>query len=360
MPKVHSSTGLRILIITTLLLGSMISWRQDRVLAVMGLISAAGISAFTRPAILAYNRGREQWLKQDLAGAVEQLNLALQRDRNLTNAYLLRGKAYFALNQTPLALADFDRAIELAPRQPEPYGYRALIRVSQGDMEGAIADFSRLLALHPSATHHITLAGLLAQQGSLATALTHLDAAIQLDPTSTAAFAKRASLHAYLGEWEAALADWSKAIELQPDPALYYNRGVVYSCVNRYDEAIADWDRCLEVDPQKPNTLYNRGNALYQLGELKAALDDYDRAFRIEADLNQVDVSDEYGLYGRGLAYFNMGDQLTALSSWQAALAVCRKHHNLALVKQVQQFLLCLNSRDPNSNSADPDTEQSA
>ncbi|MFQ3584876.1 MAG: hypothetical protein SNJ85_08095, partial [Cyanobacteriota bacterium] len=90
MPKVHPSTGLRVLIITALLLGGLISWRQDRALAVMGLASAAAISVFTRPAILAYNRGREQWLKGDLSGAVEQLSLALQQDPNLTNAYLLR------------------------------------------------------------------------------------------------------------------------------------------------------------------------------------------------------------------------------------------------------------------------------
>ncbi|MEN9232008.1 MAG: tetratricopeptide repeat protein [Thermostichus sp. DG02_5_bins_236] len=355
MPKVHSSTGLRVLIITTLLLGGMLSWRQDRVLAVMGLASAAAISVFTRPAILAYNRGRERWLKQDMSGAVEQLSLALQQDRNLINAYLLRGKAYFALNQTPLALADFDRAIELAPRQPEPYYCRALIRVSQADTEGAIADLTQLVALRPSATYHINLADLLAEQGSLASALTRLDEAIRLDPTSTPAFVARAHLHSYLGKWEASLADWSKAIELQPDSALYYNRGITYSYADRYDEAIADWDRSVEMDPEKPNTLYSRGNALYELGELKAALDDYDRAFRIEANLNQVDVSDEHGLYGRGLAHCNMGDKVTAFSDWQAALVVCRKHHNLSLAKQVHRALLRL--RDPHS---DLGREQSA
>ncbi|MEN9222933.1 MAG: tetratricopeptide repeat protein, partial [Thermostichus sp. BF3_bins_97] len=147
MPKAHYSTGLRILIATTLLIGGMLSWRQDRLLAVMGLASAAAISVFTRPAILAYNRGRERWLKKDMPGAVEQLSLALQQDHRLTNAYILRGKAYFALDQAPQALADFDRAIELAPRQPEPYLYRGLIRQSQADLQGSVADFTELVRL---------------------------------------------------------------------------------------------------------------------------------------------------------------------------------------------------------------------
>ncbi len=346
MPKVHSSTGLRILIMATLLLGGMSGWRQDRVLAVAGLASAAAIAVFTRPAILAYNRGRDCWLKQDVSGAIEQLTLALQQDPHLTNAYLSRGKAYLALAQVSLALADFDRTIQLAPRRPEPYYYRALIRISQADRKGAIADLSRLVELHPNATHHLSLAHLLAEQGSLTFALTHLDEAIHLDPTSTAAFVARAHLHSYLGEWEAALADWSQAIRLEPSPAFYYNRGLAYYWADRYNEAIADWDRSLEMDPQQPNTLYSRGNALYELGELKAALDDYDRAFRIEANLNRVDVSDEHGLYGRGLAHCNMGDKMTAYSDWQAALQVCHKHHNLALAKQVHRALLRLSTPD--------------
>ncbi len=348
MPKTHySSSGLRVLIAATLLIGGMLSWRQDRLLAVMGLASAAAISAFTRPAILAYNRGRERWLKKDMAGAVEQLSFALRQDPRLTNAYILRGKAYFALDQVPQALADFNRAIELAPRQPEAYLYRGLIRRSQADLQGSVADFMELVRLHPNAPHYLSLAGLLIQQGSLPTALTHLDEAIRLDPTSAVAYAQRAKLHSYLGEWEAALADWSEAIRLEASSVHYYNRGVTYYCADRYDEAIADLSCSLEAEPQQPHILYNRGNALYELGEIKAALDDYDRAFRIEAEMNRINLSDEHGLYGRGLAYLNMGDRTTAFSDLQAALVVSRQHHNLALEKQVRRSLFHLRHSAP-------------
>jgi tetratricopeptide (TPR) repeat protein len=105
---------------------------------------------------------------------------------------------------------------------------------------------------------------------------------------------------------------------------------VTYACGDYFDEAIADLSRSLEREPQQPNVLYSRGNLLYALGEIKAALDDYERAFRLEADMNRIDLSDEYGLYGRGLAYWNMGDKATAFSDLQAALQVSRRHHNLA------------------------------
>ncbi|WP_457467379.1 tetratricopeptide repeat protein [Thermostichus sp. MS-CIW-37] len=354
MFRAHDSAGLRILIAVALLLGSMASWRQDRLLAVMGLAGAAAISAFTRPAILAYNRGRERWLSRDVPGAIEQLSLALQRDPCLTNAYILRGEAYFTLGQVSQALEDFGQAIRLAPRRPEPYFYRGLIRQSQGDLQGATAEFAELVRLHPSAPHHLNLANLLMQQGSLPLALAHLDEAIRLDPTSALAYSQRARLHSYLGEWEAALADWSQAIDWDPSSAHYYQRGVAYACGDHFDEAIADLSRSLEIEPQQPNVLYSRGNLLYALGEIKAALDDYERAFRLEADMNRIDLSDEYGLYGRGLAYWNMGDKATAFkdsvpltrSDLQAALQVSRQHHNLALEQRVRRSLLQLSDPD--------------
>ncbi len=351
MLKAHDSAGLRLLVAAALLLGGLASWRQDRLLAVMGLASAAAISAFTRPAILAYNRGRERWLNRDLIGAVEQLSLALQRDPRLGNAYILRGQVYLELGQLPQALADFDQATQLAPRRPEPYLYRGLIRQWQGDLEGATAELTELVRLHPSAPYHLRLASLLIQQGSLPLALIHLDEAICRDPTLAPAYACRATVYGYLGEWEVAVADWSQAIRWDPCPAHYYGRGVAHAWADCYDEAIADLSRSLEAEPCQAHVLYLRGNLLYELGEIKAALDDYDQAFRLEADSHFIDLADEYGLYGRGLAYRNMGDFETAIASWQAALHLGRQRHNRVLQEQVQRALRQLQEegRDPGS-----------
>ncbi len=351
MLKAHNSAGLRLLVAAALLLGGLASWRQDRLLALMGLAGAAAISVFTRPAILAYNRGRERWLNRDLIGAVEQLNLALQQDPHLTNAYVLRGQVRLELSQLPQALADFDQATRLAPRRPEPYFYRGLIRQSQGDLQGATAELTELVRLHPNAPHHLRLAELLMQQGSLPSALAHLEETIRRDPTSAPAYACRATVYGYLGEWEAALSDWSQAIRWDPSPAHYYRRGVAYAWADRYGEAVADLSRSLEIEPQQPNALYSRGNLLYALGEIKAALDDYERAFRLEADTNRIDLSDEYGLYERGLAYWNMGDRETALSGLQAALQVSRQRQNLALEQRVRRSLLQLNDPDADPGS---------
>ncbi len=339
MPKAYASASLRLGIAATLLLGSLASWRQDRLLAVMGLASAAAISAFTRPAILAYNRGRERWLNRDLLGAIQQLSLALQQDPRLANAYLLRGQVHLELGQLPQALADFDQAAQLLPHRPEPYFYRSLICQARGDLQGATAELTKLVRLQPRPPHHLRLAELYLQQGSLPSALAHLDEAIARDPTWAPAYACRAKVYGYLGEWEAAVADWSQAIRWDPSPAHYYWRGVAYTWADRYFEAIADFSRSLEAEPGQPHALYLRGNLLYELGEIKAALDDYEQAFRLEAGGHPLALADEYGLYGRGLAYRNMGDPETAIASWQAALHLGCQRHNPVLQEQVQRAL---------------------
>jgi tetratricopeptide (TPR) repeat protein len=346
MLKAYTSAGLRLGVAAALLLGSLASWHQDRLLAVMGLASAAAISAFTRPAILAYNRARERWLNRDLLGALQQLTLALQRDPRLANAYLLRGQIRLELGQLAQALEDFDQAAQLIPRRSEPCFYRSLIYQARGDLQGATAELTKLVRLHPSPTYHLRLAELYLQQGSLPSALAPLDEAVARDPTWALAYACRAQVYGYLGEWEAAVADWSQAIRWDPRPAHYYRRGIAYAWADRYLEAIADLSRSLEAEPGQPCALYLRGNLLYELGELGAALDDYDQAFRLEASGIPLDLADEYGLYARGLAYRNMGDLKTAIASWQAALHLGRQRHNRVLQEQVQRALRQLQDED--------------
>jgi tetratricopeptide (TPR) repeat protein len=53
-----------------------------------------------------------------------------------------------------------------------------------------------------------------------------------------------------LGDYEQAIRDCDKAVELEPESAdIYHNRGYVYYQAGRYPEAIRDLERSLELDP---------------------------------------------------------------------------------------------------------------
>jgi tetratricopeptide (TPR) repeat protein len=57
---------------------------------------------------------------------------------------------------------------------------------------------------------------------------------------------KSGNAHYQKGEYDLAIADYTKAIELNPNNVgVYYNRGLAYAGKGDLDRAITDYTRCL-------------------------------------------------------------------------------------------------------------------
>jgi tetratricopeptide (TPR) repeat protein len=68
--------------------------------------------------------------------------------------------------------------------------------------------------------------------------------------SSSKAFLKRGLDRYYKGDLDQAIANFSKAIELNPQDATpYTNRGSVWFDKGEYDKAIDDYNKCLKLDP---------------------------------------------------------------------------------------------------------------
>ena len=62
------------------------------------------------------------------------------------------------------------------------------------------------------------------------------------------------------GDLEQAIADFSRAIELEPENATAYRgRGVAYNESGDPDQALADFERAIELQPDEATTYYSRG-----------------------------------------------------------------------------------------------------
>lgn len=95
-----------------------------------------------------------------------------------------RGNSRVSQLKLDEAIADFNRAIELAPDAPDPYLNRGAALEGKGQYRAAIEDYNRVLAI---------------------------------DPGDAMAYNNRGNAQAGLGDWGAALVDYRKASELAPN-----------------------------------------------------------------------------------------------------------------------------------------------
>jgi tetratricopeptide (TPR) repeat protein len=147
-------------------------------------------------------------------------------------------------------------------------------------------------------------------------ALAEYNRALDLDPTLARAYNNRGATHRALRRYKAALADYSQAIELDPTEAqAYSNRGATYAELRQYPAAMADFVRALEQNPTFAQAFHNRGLAYTELGQYQAALSDFSRA--LDADPTFVDAYNN-----RANAYAKLGQHEAALSDYNRALAV--------------------------------------
>jgi Flp pilus assembly protein TadD len=74
-------------------------------------------------------------------------------------------------------------------------------------------------------------------------------------------------------QFQAATAEWRKAMALGPDEArVHYNLGLSLARLNQYEEAILEFRKALELDPKDANTHSNLGITLMKTGKPEEAI----------------------------------------------------------------------------------------
>src|SRR5438874_9828447 len=138
--------------------------------------------------------------------------------------------------------------------------------------------------------------------------------AIELDPKSEPAVYKRGALKLQKGDYDGAIPDLTRAIELSPNTADYYSdRGLAKLRKRDNNGAIVDFTRAIELDAKNAIAYRNRALGKNINGDADGAIADYSRA--IELDPKNVGA-----FYSRGMIKKAKGDLDGAIADFNSAI----------------------------------------
>ena len=156
------------------------------------------------------------------------------------------------------------------------------------------------------------------QRGDLGVAIDSYTDAVELSQTDTltvaAAYHNRGMVYNDIGNFERTIADYTRAIGLNPNSVnSYFNRGLFYYERGDYECAIADYTRAIDLNSNDAYAYYKRGNAYEQKDDYECAIADYTRA---------IDLNPNYvvAYIDRGVSYCKRGDYERAIADYTHAI----------------------------------------
>lgn len=309
------------------------------------LLDRAGFGPEGQAAVLA-TRASLRHSDGEFRSALADYNRAIALSPQAERAYVGRAQTRAELGEYPAAIDDLNRADTLAPNTVQTLRRRGDYYRITGRHSESMRDLHRAVELDP--VDHVSWTSRGATHDSLGdteAALADLDHALQLKPDSVRALIHRARVRTFQREArQLVLDDLNRAVAIEPDAAwVRYERGATLRILGDSEAALVDFDRAIELDRGYWRAYSGRGTALGILHRYADALSDLNRALEL-FPLDSWTLSRRcwvhcrLGEYDRGLAD---ADQALALSPGDAATLMHRAEalHNLGRFEEARNDL---------------------
>jgi tetratricopeptide (TPR) repeat protein len=230
--------------------------------------------------------------------------------------YLKRGISRYGTGDLEGAIADFSRAIELNSRpgkaRERDYSIRSFTSGGSekiGPEQVAVVDRFNALAYYNRGIAWFA-------RGMLNQAVIDFDKAIRINPLFVDAYIRRGRCRQSRGDTDGAIADYNKAIGLDSRSAFAYNnRGIARRAKEDLAGAISDFSEAISINPDLAEAYVNRGAARCVLGEMAGAVADLDKAIAINP-------RNAMAYNNRGKARQLEGDMPAAVADYDQAIRI--------------------------------------
>jgi tetratricopeptide (TPR) repeat protein len=267
----------------------------------------------------------------ELHSAIADFSSAIASNPNHSEAYCSRGCCYAQLGQLDDAKQDFQQALlynpssqaayyqqiyglqslsgaDTSPSEPVApptlqYFERANQRANDGDLKGAIADYTRVLELDPENTQaYYYRSQQLHSLGHQAEAIEDLEEAIH--------WARVHSL-GLLRDFSGALSDTLATLKTDHSQSNLHTNSTSQKC--SIETTIDNCSQLIETNPEDANAYFRRAQSRALKGDLQGAIADYTETLRFNPHYAEAH-------YRRALSHSALGNKAAATYDFQRAI----------------------------------------
>ena len=157
--------------------------------------------------------------------------------------------------------------------------------------------------------------------------------AIELKPDYAKPYVNRGLAHISKDDLDKAIADFNAAVKLQPELAeAYNNRGIAYEKKHEVNKAIADFTKAIQLKSDYAEAYNNRGNVYDDKGDFDKAIVNFDTAIKFKSDFVEAYVN-------RGVAYGKRDEFNRAITDFNTAIDL-NPYHAGAYFNRGNAYLL--------------------
>ena len=189
--------------------------------------------------------------------AIQACDKAIELDSQNNYAWINKGLALYRQGKYDEAIQCYDRAIEIDPQYALAWSNKGVALDDQGKYDEAIQCYDHVIEIDPQDTDswNLKLNIIAGRKGKIGDALTLCNKALEMNPESSTLLDYKGEILYCLGDYEEALTYYNKALEIELDPTVFYDKGLVLKKLKHNDESAIALSKANELGFEPGNYL---------------------------------------------------------------------------------------------------------